>query len=138
MPEVIPERVVRPPGFCRKKHKYFAKLSIDTGLLATTLIQLRLVLRADKETYPILVYVLLGLISLSLILQVMIMMLYIFVHVKSFQIVSLSELLQIYMLPVFQKPRGISQNEVFHHRNDLPRHASERRLCSAVGSTPRT
>nr|XP_029709435.1 uncharacterized protein LOC115255446 [Aedes albopictus] len=65
---------------CKKKHKYYAKLSIDTGLLVTTLIQLRLVLRADKESYPILVYVLLGLITLSLVFQVLIMMLYIFVH----------------------------------------------------------
>lgn len=82
MQGAFPEPASRPPGFCRQKHKYYAKLSIDTGLLATTLIQLRLVLRADKESYPILVYVLLGLITLSLIFQVLIMMLYIFVHVK--------------------------------------------------------
>lgn len=74
---------------CRKNHKYLAKLSIDSGLLATTLIQLRLVLQANKETYPLLVYLVLGFISLSLILQVMVLVLYNSVHVRFFFIIYL-------------------------------------------------
>ncbi|KAL9706424.1 hypothetical protein quinque_009942 [Culex quinquefasciatus] len=65
---------------CERNHKFYAKVSIDFGLLITTLVQMRVVVGEDRKKDYMMVYLLYLFIAISLAVQIAVLLAYVSLH----------------------------------------------------------
>lgn len=68
---------------CERNHKFYAKVSIDFGLLITTLVQMRVVVGEDRKKDYMMVYLLYLFIAISLAVQIAVLLAYVSLHVRN-------------------------------------------------------